>query len=156
VQSSLQALSALRSQLIAASEALLEASGTFSFDLQRSLFEAVMGELPVATWMAAFLALHGESLRAQVRGMLEEMVAGWQAFDRATAKETAAALEQSTTAGARLLVVSFVVFWVCLRSGLPGRTGAGATRVLWAGGAARVRAVWRDAASCLGAGGGEL
>jgi hypothetical protein len=66
VQECLQQLSSLRSDLILSSEALLDASGKLSFDFQQHVFDAALGELPVATWMAAFLALHGDELGPQV------------------------------------------------------------------------------------------
>lgn len=100
VQGALGSLSELRVALIRASEAHLDASGKLSFDMQQTLFDAVVGELPVATWAAAFLALHGASLDAPTRALCEERAAAWRAHDARVDAELRDAALGDVTAGA--------------------------------------------------------
>lgn len=67
VQKNMQALSRLRQQLMRSGGSLLDASGTLSCTLHTSLLDAIIAEVPLATWMAAFLALHGAALLPDVK-----------------------------------------------------------------------------------------
>lgn len=99
MQKNLQTLSMLRQQFIHNSGPFLDLSGKLTFNLNPALFDAVIGELPMASWMQAFLVLHGTLLMPDIRVMLEGLHASWLAYETDLSQKVSEVIESSTSAG---------------------------------------------------------
>jgi hypothetical protein len=90
-------MSSLRQLLVRVSltGAVLEMSGKASFCFQRTSLDVVIGEVPMATWMQTFLALHANRLPQELRTTMLQMQLGWHAYEKQLQQQAQAALAQT-------------------------------------------------------------
>jgi hypothetical protein len=105
MQKSIQLMSGLRQLLVRVSltGSVLEMSGKVTLCFQRTPLDAVIGEVPMATWMQTFLSLHGNHLPPDLRTSLIQTQLSWHVYEKQLQKQAKAALASTRSESVLLL-----------------------------------------------------